>query len=498
MVNLEPISEMGMILFYLADSEILSLSGTIKQYPQDIIEQQLNLDLQLLVLVMGPDDVIVFPPTYYYENPIFRRVLLNNLEFSENGLLALLIRERDLYAFRDKKRETYKRVRKVPKYRDGYYVRHHHGLDRLVLHRLEKTFRSGSESLRMWERKMRFKANQNPYAKELNDAITKVLETESKSFLWESVLIEHVAHMPPYLQKPFVEDLSVRDSMSSSYLESHQRAGISLPVHSVLLHEAFHVPTGDQTYNSISIFSVFDIIGVIDKLRRMPSRKRAKSILLARSRCPEALADIRERLSCGKPSNEIVQHLLDSNRASDILRAFSYLAPQQGRRRFMAGIHFFISHSSEDELAAAALVRLLEASFEVDSLKIRCTSVDGYKVRISDKTSERLKNEISEASAVIGLLSPSSLQSSWVLFELGAAWGLGKATFSLLCLGASPEDLPGPLKEQHACNAMSANELHQLIDDIASLTSLRRKENSALISRAVQEVVKETTATSIE
>ncbi|MDF2440409.1 MAG: hypothetical protein JWN98_1393, partial [Abditibacteriota bacterium] len=89
----------------------------------------------------------------------------------------------------------------------------------------------------------------------------------------------------------------------------------------------------------------------------------------------------------------------------------------------MNSIDIFVSHSSADEKVAKALIDLLRDAFRLDSNKIRCTSVAGYKLKAGAHTEPELRREVQQARVFIGLLSEVSLDSAYVLFELGARWG---------------------------------------------------------------------------
>lgn len=86
----------------------------------------------------------------------------------------------------------------------------------------------------------------------------------------------------------------------------------------------------------------------------------------------------------------------------------------------------FISHSSDDVDIAEELIALLRDSLSIKSDKILCTSLPGYKLTGGQNVDEALRNEIINSKIVIGIISDVSLQSMYVLFELGAAWGLKK------------------------------------------------------------------------
>jgi len=137
----------------------------------------------------------------------------------------------------------------------------------------------------------------------------------------------------------------------------------------------------------------------------------------------------------------------------------------------------FISHRHKDVKQARALVRLLEAFFHIEQRDIRCTSMHPYKLDVGERTSERLRTEIACADVVLGLLSPDTAESKYVLAELGAAWGCGVPTFPLRVRGAKFEDVPEPLNERHSLSLDSTAECLQLVQDIARITSLVTKDD---------------------
>jgi hypothetical protein len=105
----------------------------------------------------------------------------------------------------------------------------------------------------------------------------------------------------------------------------------------------------------------------------------------------------------------------------------------------------FISHSHKNRDAARALVDLLLSGLSLEDADIRCTSAPGHQLRFGKTIAELLKGDINLAPAVIALISAESQRADWVLFELGAAWGLGRDIFPVLGPGIEIRDLPGPL-----------------------------------------------------
>jgi len=105
----------------------------------------------------------------------------------------------------------------------------------------------------------------------------------------------------------------------------------------------------------------------------------------------------------------------------------------------------FISHSHKNRDAAKALVDFLLSGLSLEDKEIRCTSVPGHQLRFGKSIADLLKADINIAPAVIALISLESRDSDWVLFELGAAWGLERDIFPILGPGLKIRDLPGPL-----------------------------------------------------
>ena len=67
---------------------------------------------------------------------------------------------------------------------------------------------------------------------------------------------------------------------------------------------------------------------------------------------------------------------------------------------------------------------------------------------------------------LIGIISPSSMRSAWVLFELGARWGAGKTLAPVLAPGSPSDLLQGPLAELNALSCSNPAQLHELVRDI--------------------------------
>ena len=145
----------------------------------------------------------------------------------------------------------------------------------------------------------------------------------------------------------------------------------------------------------------------------------------------------------------------------------------------------FISHRHKDRAIATALIELLESAFYIEPSDIRCTSVPGYMLTPGERTSEELRSNLAGAELVVGLLSPDTAQSNYVLAELGAAWGRDVPTFPLLARGATYADVPSPLNERHCVPLEVQENCMELVDSVAAKTTLKRR-NGANLGKVAQ------------
>lgn len=131
-------------------------------------------------------------------------------------------------------------------------------------------------------------------------------------------------------------------------------------------------------------------------------------------------------------------------------------------------IRLFISHSSKDKEFVQAVVELLRSALSLPSAQIRCTSIDGYRLPGGANTDQQLRKEVDEAESFIGIISPASIKSLYVIFELGARWGAGRSLIPLIAPGTNSNLLDGPLAGINALNFDNRSQIHQLIADLSS------------------------------
>jgi TIR domain len=130
-------------------------------------------------------------------------------------------------------------------------------------------------------------------------------------------------------------------------------------------------------------------------------------------------------------------------------------------------ISVFLSHSSADHTLAERLARLFQKALRLPADKIRCSSADGHRLGGGDVTDETLRQEVSEADTFVGLITPASVRSQYVLFELGARWGCGRRLRPLLAGGTVAGSLKPPLANLMSLSAGNEAQIMQLITELA-------------------------------
>ena len=185
-------------------------------------------------------------------------------------------------------------------------------------------------------------------------------------------------------------------------------------------------------------------------------------------------------------------------RATDVTRQFIIGPPgyqmdktdaSRERPRPTTSMRVFISHSSSDVEIAKLLIDLLRKALHLRSDEIRCTSVDGYRMPGGASIDERLRAEVHDAELLIGLITPNSLGSAYVTFELGARWGADKHMIPLLASGVTPGLLGGPLAGINALDSSVDGQVHQFLEDAAKCLRLNLDKASSYAA-AVDELAR--------
>jgi len=131
----------------------------------------------------------------------------------------------------------------------------------------------------------------------------------------------------------------------------------------------------------------------------------------------------------------------------------------------------------------------MQLAFVLPHSEIRCTSAYGFQLSVGTNIHERIKQEVRESEIFIAIITPSSIKSTYVLFELGARWGVGLPLFPLLGRGARVQSLEdGPLGVVVALNLADRDEVVRLIEEVGDALNQRPSKISSL-TLAINDVV---------
>ena len=174
---------------------------------------------------------------------------------------------------------------------------------------------------------------------------------------------------------------------------------------------------------------------------------------------------------------QVVDQSLDSREIAELLSTGDW--EQLDGHEIESGTQIFISHSSRDARLAKALIDLLERMLPLSGGAIRCTSVDGYRLRTGASIDDTLRAEVHDAALMLALLTPSAMESTYVMFEIGARWGSGKPLFPLVGVGLAPQELKPPLSGINAVNCADRAQITRLVAEVAECLGITPKATRA-------------------
>jgi hypothetical protein len=131
----------------------------------------------------------------------------------------------------------------------------------------------------------------------------------------------------------------------------------------------------------------------------------------------------------------------------------------------------------------------LRAALRLSAAQIRATSVEETQLGAGSDIDESLRAEVRDSQVFIAVLSPNSLASTYVLFELGARWGADRKMLPLLMPNMSPEQLDSPLNRLYAPKADRPG-LLSLIEQAAKTLGID-PESAASIEGELAEVLQQ-------
>ena len=135
----------------------------------------------------------------------------------------------------------------------------------------------------------------------------------------------------------------------------------------------------------------------------------------------------------------------------------------------------FISYHSTDEPDAEDVAVHLESVFHRESLDV-FMAARPESVRPGDVWSDKIIENLTDADALLVLVTLDTLNVRWINFELGFAWGRGARILLFCDRGIVPESLPLPYSLLQAVdiNGMThGTKLNTITDVIAQALGIR-------------------------
>lgn len=141
----------------------------------------------------------------------------------------------------------------------------------------------------------------------------------------------------------------------------------------------------------------------------------------------------------------------------------------------------FVSHASTDRIYANLLVDFLTNGLGLDNSDVFCSSVAGSDIPIGVDFNEYILSKIKESSEffTIAIISNSYYNSRYCIYELGAAWGLGKTNDSIIPFIVEDMDRGGPkdfILFKQSVIGESLDDINKLSDKIRSIQSMYKRQ----------------------
>ena len=90
------------------------------------------------------------------------------------------------------------------------------------------------------------------------------------------------------------------------------------------------------------------------------------------------------------------------------------------------------------------------------------------------------------AKFFLGIVSEKSMNSAWVLFEMGARWVTQKPLGTLIAPGSTADILTGPLPGLNALFCEKTTDLYQLVGNIGTILNITPEGPGVYEQRVIQ------------
>ncbi len=146
----------------------------------------------------------------------------------------------------------------------------------------------------------------------------------------------------------------------------------------------------------------------------------------------------------------------------------------------------FVSHTHSEANLAIKLTNELRDGF-LDGVQFFVSS-DGQSIEVGDDWLQEIRQALNDACIVLVIVSPDSVNRTWVNFEAGAGW-LGKRVIPICHPGISPNHLPQPLASLQGVDICQPDHLRHLFTVVGKAANLRSPDKDwSLLSDDLQRV----------
>ena len=129
----------------------------------------------------------------------------------------------------------------------------------------------------------------------------------------------------------------------------------------------------------------------------------------------------------------------------------------------------FISHATSDKPLAEALIDLFVTGLGLATEQIFCSSIEGHTIPAGAEFKYFMLNELTAGAAVVALISPSYMENTWCVCELGATWGLAKDLYPVLIPPVTYKSLPPFLAGTQSLLIENESHLDRMSDGLPKL-----------------------------
>lgn len=132
----------------------------------------------------------------------------------------------------------------------------------------------------------------------------------------------------------------------------------------------------------------------------------------------------------------------------------------------------FISHAASDKEIVGELIDLLEG-IGVANDRIFCSSFEGYGIKLGTNWLDAIKQELTEESLVLFVLTTNFYNSHMCQCELGAVWANTLRHIPILVPPLTYKDLEYILRNQQSMEINDENKVNSLYEEILEWFGLK-------------------------